>query len=71
MYLHLVVSKPHGYYAEALALLAPDSFSNFILDLFFFLFRPTNPKSENKFENKQKKNRRWPMADQGTEGRNA
>ena len=55
MHLHLVVSRLHGYYAEVPGLLPPDSFSNFISVFFFFLFRPTDPKSEHAFGNKRKK----------------
>ena len=56
---HLVVSRLHGYYAEVPGHLAPDFFSILFL-FFFFLFRPTDPKSENAFDKKRKKKRGWP-----------
>ena len=57
---HLVVSRLHGYYAEVPGHLAPDFFSILFL-FFFFLFRPTDPKSENAFDKKRKKKRGWPL----------
>ena len=54
MYLHLVVSKLHGYYAEVPGLLAPDSSSNFILGL-FFSDRPTQNQKTNSEINENKK----------------
>ena len=59
LHCRLVVSRLHRYYAEVPGLLAPDSFSNFIF-VVFFLFRPTDPKSENAFDNKRKKKGGWP-----------
>jgi len=48
-------SLMYSYYAEVAGLLAPDFFSNFIFAVSFSFFRPTNPKSENPYDNNQKK----------------
>ena len=42
-------------YTEVLGLLVRDFFSIFFFFLAFFLFRPTDPKSGNAFDSKQKK----------------
>ena len=52
MHLHLVVSRLHGYYVEVSGMLAPVSFE-FYYWFLFFLFLPTNPKSENALDNKR------------------
>ena len=48
----------HEYYARVLGLLVPHFFS--IFWTFFFLFRPTHPKSKSAFDNKRRKKRGWP-----------